>query len=36
VYGNGAEPGGSFGQPLAGLANVEPARMMQFLVRYNF
>jgi hypothetical protein len=36
VYGNGVEPAASFGTPLAGLANVEPGRMVQFLVRYGF
>ena len=36
VYGNTGAPSAAFGTPLAGLANVDPARMVQFLVRYDF
>lgn len=36
VYGNGATPNASFGLPATGLSNVDPARMFQFSVRYQF
>jgi len=36
VYGNGANPVLTFGQPLGGLANVGQPRLMQFLARILF
>ena len=36
VYGDLTTPGASFGTPSTGLANLDPARMVQFEVRFNF
>jgi hypothetical protein len=36
TWGNGATPGTGFGQPLAGITNQLPARMMQFSARVSF
>ncbi len=36
VYGNAATPVATFGQPMGGLANVGPPRMMQFMARVVF
>ena len=36
VYGDGASPSATFGTPNTGLANLDPARMVQFLVRLGF
>lgn len=36
VYGDGAAPNVNFGQALAGLANIEPPRMVQFQARFIF
>lgn len=36
TYGNGAEAGAGFGQPLAGVTNQLPARSMQFSLKVNF
>ncbi len=36
VYGNGATPVATFEQPMGGLANVGPPRLMQFLARIVF
>jgi TonB dependent receptor len=33
IYGNGANPGAGFGQPLAGVTNQLPARSIQFAVK---
>ncbi len=35
-YGDSTTPAANFGQALAGLANIDPARMVQFQVRYLF
>jgi len=36
TYGDGAAPASAFGTPNTGLANLDPARMVQFQVRFNF
>jgi len=36
TYGDAAMPLATFGQALGGLANLDPARMVQFQVRFNF
>jgi len=36
TYGDGAAPAAAFGTPNTGLANLDPARMVQFQVRFNF
>ncbi len=36
TYGNGAQPGPGFGQPLSGITNQLPARSLQFLAQLNF
>ncbi|HZR24574.1 MAG TPA: TonB-dependent receptor [Vicinamibacterales bacterium] len=36
TYGDTAAPLATFGSALGGLANVDPARMIQFQVRFNF
>lgn len=36
TWGNAATPNASFGQPLAGSANVDPARQWQFVMRMEF
>ena len=36
VYGNAAAPNASFGTPNTGLANLDPARMVQFEARLQF
>ena len=36
TYGDGSTPLSTFGQALGGLANVDPGRMYQFQVRFNF
>lgn len=36
VYGNGATPLATFGQPLGGINNVDPARQYQFQARVRF
>lgn len=36
VYGNGASPNANFGEPAAGLANIDPPRMLQLELRYSF
>jgi len=36
TYGDGAAPSATFGTPNTGLANLDPARMVQFQVRFNF
>ena len=36
TYGDGASPLATFGQPLGGLANLEPGRMVQFQARFTF
>jgi hypothetical protein len=36
VYGNGADPLPTFGQPLGGISNVDPGRQYQFQARLRF
>jgi TonB-dependent receptor-like protein len=36
IYGDGAAPNATFGTPNTGLANLDPARMVQFQVRFNW
>jgi hypothetical protein len=36
VYGDGAVPNPAFGTPNTGLANLDPARMVQFQLRFGF
>jgi hypothetical protein len=36
TYGDAATPTATFGTPNTGLANLDPARMVQFLARYSF
>jgi hypothetical protein len=36
VYGNGAVPNANFGEPNAGLSNIDPPRMVQVAVQYSF
>jgi len=36
TYGNGSAPLSTFGTALPGLSNLEPGRMLQFEVRWNF
>ena len=36
VWGNAASPAPTFGQPLGGIANVDPGRQFQFLLRFKF
>ena len=36
TYGNGAEPGNGFGQPLVGITNQLPARSLQFSAKVTF
>jgi hypothetical protein len=36
VYGDAATPLPTFGLALPGLANIEPGRMLQVQVRFNF
>ncbi len=36
TYGNGSTPLTTFGQANAGLANVDPARMVQAIIRFSF
>jgi carboxypeptidase family protein len=36
VYGNGVAPNATFGTPNSGLANLDPARMVQFQARFTF
>jgi carboxypeptidase family protein/TonB-dependent receptor-like protein len=35
-YGDTGTPAANFGQALAGLANIDPPRMVQFIARYSF
>ena len=36
IYGDAAAPNPAFGTPNTGVANLDPARMFQFEVRFNF
>lgn len=36
TYGNGATPGPGFGQPLVGITNQLPARLLQFSAKFTF
>ena len=36
VYGDGPSPNAAFGTPNTGLANLDPARMIQFQVKFQF
>jgi hypothetical protein len=36
VYGNGPVPNATFGTPNAGLANLDPGRMIQLQARLTF
>ncbi|HXG82461.1 MAG TPA: TonB-dependent receptor [Pyrinomonadaceae bacterium] len=36
VYGNGAIPISTFGQPIGGISNVDPGRQIQFTARFVF